>query len=129
MSPPVASTRSRRLAAVIGALSVSLTMAACGGGGGDEESPPANSSPDAASGTKTINMVDLEFEPKELTVPKGTTVTFVNKGEVTHNAKGKDFFSRVVEPGDSYEHKFTKAGSFDYVCTFHPGMVGTLTVE
>jgi plastocyanin len=129
MSHPVASTRSRRLAAVIGALSVSLTMAACGGGGGDEESPPANSSPDAASGTKTINMVDLEFEPKELTVPKGTTVTFVNKGEVTHNAKGKDFFSRVVEPGDSYEHKFTKAGSFDYVCTFHPGMVGTLTVE
>ena len=36
--------------------------------------------------------------PAALTVERGQTVTFVNRGKVTHNAKGKDFFSRVVEP-------------------------------
>jgi plastocyanin len=31
--------------------------------------------------------------------------------------------------GDVYEFKFTEAGSYDYYCTFHPWMVGTVNVE
>ena len=56
-------------------------------------------------------MVDLKFEPAALTVERGQTVTFVNRGKVTHNAKGKDFFSRVVEPGGSYRHTVDRAGT------------------
>jgi plastocyanin len=74
-------------------------------------------------------MADLRFEPRELTVARGTTVTFRNVGKVTHNAKGKTFFSRVVEAGGSYRHRFDQAGTFEYLCTFHPGMEGTLTVR
>jgi plastocyanin len=74
-------------------------------------------------------MVDLRFEPRALSVKRGETVTFRNRGKVTHNAKGRGFFSRVVEPGAAYRHKFERAGTYDYVCTFHPGMDGTLTVE
>jgi plastocyanin len=94
---------------------------ACGGGG---EQAPAAAAPAAA-----VEMADLRFEPRDLTVKRGTTVTFRNVGKVTHNVKGKSFFSRVVEPGASYRHRFDEAGAFDYVCTFHPGMEGTLTVE
>ena len=107
-----------RTPAAITALGLGLTMAACGGGGGEKDSPAAS-----------IAMADLEFQPKRITVRRGQTVRFVNRGKVTHNAKGKDFFSRVVEPGGSYSHRFSSAGSFDYVCTFHPGMEGTITVK
>ena len=117
----------RRSTAVIGALALSLAMAACGGGGGEQQSPAVTPAPKAA-GT-TIDMVDLAFEPRALTVERGQTVTFKNRGKVTHNAKGEGFFSRVVEPGGSYRHTFDRPGTFKYVCTFHPGMEGTLTVR
>ena len=114
-----------RTAAVLAALTASVTMAACGGGGGEKESPAAAS---PAAGV-TIDMVDLAFKPRAVTIERGQTVTFRNRGKVTHNAKGKGFFSRVVEPGGSYRHTFKAAGTFEYLCTFHPGMEGTLTVE
>jgi len=117
-----AATTRGRPAAAIGALTLSLAMAACGGSGEEQQSsaPPPNAE---------IAMVDLRFEPRALTVKRGETVTFRNRGKVTHNAKGMGFFSRVVEPGAAYRHKFDRAGTYDYVCTFHPGMDGTLTVE
>lgn len=127
MRSAAVSRNGRRSTAVIGVLGASLAMAACGGGGGEEKSPAAASPPKAA-GT-TIDMVDLAFEPRAQRVERGQTVTFRNRGKVTHNAKGDTFFSRVVQPGESYSHKFDDAGTFKYVCTFHPGMEGTLTVE
>lgn len=100
----------RRSTAVIGALTTSLAMAACGGGGREQQGPAAASAPRGA-GT-TIDMVDLAFDPRVLTIERGQTVTFHNRGKVTHNAKGKGFFSRVVAPGDSYRHTFDSAGTF-----------------
>ena len=118
----------RRATAAIGALTASLAMAACGGGGGEKKGPAAPAAAKEATGA-TIDMVDLAFKPKALTIERGQTVTFRNRGKVTHNAKGSDFFSRVVQPGGSYKHRFDEAGSFKYVCTFHPGMEGKLTVR
>ena len=130
---PTATTRGRRSAAASAALVLSLALAACGGGGGEQESPAVDSVTKTDATTPStgtvIEMADLRFEPRELTVKRGETVTFRNVGEVTHNAKGKGFFSRVVEPGGSYRRKFSETGTFDYVCTFHPGMEGTLTVR
>ena len=31
--------------------------------------------------------------------------------------------------GATFEHTFEEAGTFDYVCTVHPGMEGTVVVE
>jgi plastocyanin len=117
----------RRSTAVIAGLATSLAVAACGGGGGEQQSPAAPSASKAA-GT-TIDMVDLAFKPRAPTIERGQTVTFRNRGKVTHNAKGKGFFSRVVEPGGSYRHTFKTAGTYRYLCTFHPGMEGRLTVR
>jgi plastocyanin len=37
--------------------------------------------------------------------------------------------SPTMSGGDKWLAKFTKAGSYKYVCTFHaPGMAGTITV-
>ena len=113
-----------RRAALVAGLVLSLGMAACGDGGGGGSDSPA-----ASTAGVTIDMVDLEFRPKSVTVDRGATVTFVNRGKVTHNAKGDEFFSRVVDPGESYRHEFDSAGTFEYVCTFHPGMDGTIRVR
>ena len=128
MRTPAVRKHGRRSAAAIATLGVSVALAACGGESGGQPNAAASPAPSKAAGT-TIDMVDLKFEPAALTVERGQTVTFVNRGKVTHNAKGKDFFSRVVEPGDSYSHTFDRAGTFAYVCTFHPGMDGTVTVK
>ena len=127
MRTAAVSKRGRRSAAVIATLTLSVVVAACGSSG-DERQTAAAPSASQTAGT-TIEMVDLAFEPRALTVQRGQTVTFLNRGKVTHNAKGADFFSRVVEPGGSYRHTFKQAGTFRYVCTFHPGMEGTVTVK
>lgn len=129
-----ATIRGRSPLAITGALLVCGALVVGCGGGGDEKSPASKpaKAPSAGSGKRpaaTIDMADLRFEPAKQTVKRGTTVTFRNVGKVTHNAKGKGFFSRSVDPGGSYRHTFRKSGEFDYVCTFHPGMVGTLTVR
>ena len=113
-----------RRTALVALAAASAAAAGCGGddGGGRGERPAAASSP-------VVEMADLRFDPPALAVRRGETVTFRNVGKVTHNAKGRGFFSRVVQPGGSYRHRFDAAGSFDYVCTFHPGMEGTITVR
>jgi plastocyanin len=35
----------------------------------------------------------------------------------------------LLEPGSTWEVKFTQAGTYDYKCTLHPGMMGTVTVS
>jgi plastocyanin len=77
-----------------------------------------------------VDTFDFGFGPAETTIEVGDTVTWENSGATTHNVKGPGFFSDGLEPGDSYEHKFTKAGTYDYICSLHPDqMQGTIVVE
>jgi plastocyanin len=46
-----------------------------------------------------------------------------------HDVSGTDFKSSMLQKGDSYEHQFTKSGAYDYVCSVHPGMKGTIIVK
>ena len=39
------------------------------------------------------------------------------------------FDSEMMSAGDVFEFTFTEVGSYDYYCTFHPWMVGTVNVE
>ena len=94
------------------------------------EKQQSSAAPSASKpGGTTVDMVDLAFEPRALTIKRGQRVTFRNRGKVTHNAKGKTFFSRVVQPGASYQHTYRTRGRFAFVCTFHPGMDGVLVVS
>jgi uncharacterized cupredoxin-like copper-binding protein len=97
--------------------------------------------PAAAARTVTIKVttVDFKFKLSKTTVPKGSTVIFkvVNKGNSPHDfdfptlRKGTPY----IAPGKtaSYKVKFTKSGSFRFVCTVprhvELGMVGKLKVK
>jgi plastocyanin len=79
---------------------------------------------------QTVSIRDFNFSPASITVKPGTTVTWVNQGQahhtVTHN--GGAFDSGTLHPGQSYSHKFNKAGSYDYHCEIHSSMRGTIIV-
>ena len=96
--------------------------------GSDEtagEAPPASSS---AAASVTIG--DFFFRPQDVTVNAGASITWTNNGTVPegHTVTGDGFDSGVLKHGDTYSHTFDKAGTFDYVCTLHPNMRGTITV-
>jgi plastocyanin len=73
---------------------------------------------------------DLKFVPASVNVKPGAIVGFTNGGNVPHNVSFTD--SGVASPtmsgGDSFLVKFTRTGTYRYVCTFHPGMAGAITV-
>jgi plastocyanin len=71
---------------------------------------------------------DNKFVPKEATVAVGDTVTWRWEGSAAHNVVGPGFESENQDEGE-FEHTFEEAGEYDYVCTLHPGMTGTVIVE
>ena len=99
-----------------------LSLVACSGGG-------ATPSPVAT------NQVDLppsyRFEPAAITVADGTTVTWTNHDNFTHNVRLLDDGGDILElpPGASVTHTFTGVGEHRYDCSFHPNdMSGVVVV-
>ena len=106
-----------------------LALAACGGGTGTYGNPgnPGN-------GTTVAATAGLAFSPNPLTVNSGESVTFAF-GPVAHNV----FFDTpgAATPADipgnnsnvSIERTFTTAGTYQFHCTIHPGMAGSVVVR
>lgn len=61
----------------------------------------------------------------------GTTVEWKNKDPLLHSvtAVNKSFDSGLIQPGKTYRHTFTKAGTFNFYCVPHPFMKGTIVVK
>ena len=83
-------------------------------------------------------MIDINFAPKELTIPANTdvTVTLPNKGAAIHNfvVEALGIKSPDAQGGQTVSVTINApAGTYDYVCTQpghkEAGMVGTLTVQ
>ena len=121
---------------------VALAFAGCGGDATDTTSTPAAEAPTAttepakapAAGgdTAQVGMKGLKFEPRDITVKAGTTVTWTNNEDIPHNVvaeEGANFESDTFGRDGTFEFKVAKAGTVRYVCTIHPGMDGTITVE
>ena len=76
-------------------------------------------------------MIDnFTFEPAQLTVKVGTTVTWKNRDDIPHMlvSAGK-FRSKTLDTEDSYSFTFTTAGDYKYFCSLHPHMTGMIKVE
>jgi len=83
----------------------------------------------------TVSIQDFSFNPGQLTVAPGTTVTWVNEGQAPHDVTstdGKGLASTTLQPGDDYSFTFgaDDAGmTYAYQCTIHPEMTGNVTVS
>jgi plastocyanin len=86
---------------------------------------------DAKGAPNEIIIDNFTFTPKELTVPVGTTVKWINHDDIPHNVveKNKSFRSKALDTDDSFTYTFAAAGTFDYFCGLHPHMVGQVIVK
>jgi plastocyanin len=133
---------SLRLIMICGAL---MFAAACG----SNYSSPSSTSPSptpapspapapAPGGSSSVSipvgaqaLSNRAYSPDELNVPVGTSVTWMNTDSIAHtstsNAAGWD--SGIVAPGGAFSFTFQTAGTFQYHCAIHPGMIGTVVVR
>jgi plastocyanin len=80
--------------------------------------------------THTVKIEGMQFVPATLTVKRGDKVVWQNQDVVPHTATAKGKFdSCSMATGKSWSHAMGKAGRFDYVCTFHPGMKAVVVVQ
>jgi len=90
-----------------------------------------------AAGT-TVSIVDgsgdptttWKFDPANITVAAGSTVTWKNTGQQPHTITADDgsFSSDYVSPGGTWQHTFATAGTYAYHCTPHPWMKAVVHV-
>ena len=80
-----------------------------------------------------ININNFSFSPKVLTVAAGTKVTWTNKDDEPHTvvnaASPPAFKSAALDGGDSFSFTFTQPGTYQYFCSIHPFMTGTVVVK
>jgi plastocyanin len=94
--------------------------------------PAVTASPTPTASVAVVEMGDNFFDPAQLTVKVGTTVTWKVVGQSTHDLATSDglFQNRTMSFGQTLSFTFTKAGRYPYVCMQHEGdgMVGVVTV-
>jgi len=102
------------------------------------------------SSNNTIIMIqNYAYNPAQLTITAGTTVTWINQDSIGHtvtegnpdspksasqrlfdSSHGTDGANVItIPPGKSYSFTFTTPGEYDYYCIPHPFMRGHITVQ
>ena len=84
----------------------------------------------AAAAERVVTIEGMQMQPATITVHPGDRVTWRNADLVPHTATAAGRFdSRAIAPGKSWSWTARAKGRHDYVCTYHPGMKGTVIVE
>jgi plastocyanin len=96
----------------------------------------APAAPKKVGKTAAVSMKNIQFNPKSLSVAKGTTVTWTNDDSMNHDVTktggpGPQFASGSgnLAQGATYKQTLSTPGTIKYVCTVHPGMTGTINVK
>ena len=78
----------------------------------------------------SVTIGNFTFDPPVLTVPAGTTVTWVNRDDIPHTATSdaEAFGSPVLDTDESFAFRFDRVGTYRYFCKLHPHMSGTVEV-
>jgi plastocyanin len=77
-----------------------------------------------------VKIQSYRFVPVMVVLKGSGIVTWTNKDAPAHTAtRSGDFDSGRLERGDSWSHQFNTVGTFEYRCTYHPYMKGTIVVQ
>lgn len=80
-----------------------------------------------------VKIDNFSFGPATLTVPIGTTITWINHDDIPHTVVSTDdpkaFKSKVLDTDEKFSFTFSKAGTFPYFCSIHPKMTGKVVVQ
>ena len=87
--------------------------------------------PGAAGSTPQVAIEHFRFTPSTLTVPTGTTVTWVNHDAEIHTVTSPAgaFASPALETDEKFSFTFNAPGIYAYFCALHPHMKSTVVVK
>jgi plastocyanin len=85
----------------------------------------------ARAETVEVKIDNFTYNPQQITVKAGTTVTWVNHDDIPHTVTSKTgaFRSKAMDTDDKFSFTFATPGSFPYFCALHPHMTGSIVVE
>jgi plastocyanin len=78
-----------------------------------------------------VKIDNFTYNPQQITVKVGTTVTWTNHDDIPHNVVSKTmrFKSNALDTDDKFSFTFTTPGSYPFFCSLHPHMTGSIVVE
>lgn len=106
---------------------LSVLAVGCGSDGSDGPAP--------AGATGVTITRAFTFDPRELSVDRGSAVTWTNTDMIAHTVTSGEpgsptgMFDQTVDPSKTFTFTFADAGTFDFFCNFHGSMVGQITVK
>jgi plastocyanin len=93
----------------------------------------ATTEPTTAPAAVSVAINDFNFQPREVTVAVGATVTWVNHDDVPHTATAQGdapaFDSKALDTDEKFSFTFKTAGKYPYYCKVHPHMTGLIIVK
>lgn len=121
-----------------GQVNISSHISASGQGSSQDpsSSQAPTSSPDPSTQTAdnspmVVNIESFGFDPADISIAPGTTVTWTNMDSNPHTVTLDDgsLDSEELQPGDSYSIDFgDEPGTWTYHSTLDPDMTGSVTV-
>lgn len=111
--------------------------AACGSSSPSSPSSPSDGGNNGNNGTPVsiVNgastLTTTAYAPNPISVAVGGTVTWTNNDTTAHTSTSNNgaWSSGTIAPGGKFSTTFSTAGTFQYHCTIHPNMVGTVNVQ
>jgi plastocyanin len=125
------------LALAPGALAHGSNRGPGGGGGDDDEgraaapaTVPTAAAPTPSGASSAVTIVNRAFSPAAVSVPAGTSVSWVNRDGAEHTvtADNGSFDSGTLTGGGQFAFTFPTPGAFAYFCAIHIGMRVTVRV-
>jgi plastocyanin len=119
-------------------LGATLVLLAVGPGTGIALAGVHGSTPVTSRGRATpvaasprIVIQQFRFSQPVLTVPPGTTVTWINQDEDAHTVTAEDgrFASPGLDQGEQFSYRFSAPGVYVYHCALHPHMTARIIVK
>ena len=95
---------------------------------------PSKEKEQDAGKERRVKIDDLKYEPAKLKVRKGETVVWINEDDRDHTVvcrdkdKEKSFNSGKIAAKGKFKFTFKKPGTYEYGCSYHPRMKGTVEV-
>jgi plastocyanin len=85
---------------------------------------------DKPASDATVKIDNRSFDPDNVSIATGATVTWTNNDDIPHAVASDDNFkSKALHTDDQFSFTFTKPGTYNYYCAIHPQMTAKIVVQ
>jgi plastocyanin len=99
---------------------------------GDDSTTSGNAAAPSGDAVRAaeVEIEDFAYDPDPVTIEEGGKVIWKNRDSAPHTATADDgsFDTGTIEEGKLKSESFKQAGTYEYICSIHPDMHGTVEV-